>query len=294
VHLSAFRFAVLLVVAPLVVTFPAGAVRADAPPRPARVIIISEDGLRPDVLGPQTPAHLAVIAQGASARIAQTIPESDTLPSHASMLSGVGVAAHGVWWNSWQPHRGLIHVPTIFSVAHEHGLTTAMFVGKPKLRHVELPGTVDHFERPSYLCGGVAAHAAAYFVENKPDLMFVHFSDPDEAGHAKGWMSPEYLKAVRASDHCLGTFFSALDASGLGASTLVIITADHGGHGKKHSGGRSDNDLDIPWIVRGPGIVPGTTLDVPIMTLDTAATTLSALRLPRPAHMLGVPRLYAP
>src|SRR5262249_60048171 len=81
---------------------------------------------------------------------------------------------------------------------------TAMIVGKPKLRHAALPGTVDHFERPSYLCAGVARRAAEHFVTRRPDLMFVHFSDPDEAGHARGWMSPEYLRAVRESDRCLG------------------------------------------------------------------------------------------
>lgn len=264
--------------------------RADEPQ--LRVVIISEDGLRPDVLDEKlTPAHVSVMRSGATARAAHTIPESDTLPSHAAMLSGYGASAHGLWWNSYQPARGFIHVPTVFSVAHEHGLVTAMIVGKPKLRHTALPGTVDHFERPSYLCAGVARRAAEHFVTRRPDLMFVHFSDPDEAGHARGWMSAEYLRAVRESDRCLGELLGAIDASGLGASTLVIVTADHGGHGHRHSGGRTDVDRDIPWIVRGPGVVPGTALDAPVVTMDTAATVLAALRLPAPPQMKGTARL---
>src|SRR6185312_2651698 len=117
--------------------------RAPVPPVvPKRVVIISEDGLRPDVLSPElTPRHIALIHEGARAKEAETIPQSDTLPSHASMLSGVGARAHGLWWNSYQAGRGFIHVPTIFSVAHENGLSTAMFVGKPKLRHIAIPGT---------------------------------------------------------------------------------------------------------------------------------------------------------
>src|SRR5262250_3290417 len=84
--------------------------RADEPP--LRVVIISEDGLRPDVLDEKlTPAHVSVMRSGATARAAQTIPESDTLPSHAAMLSGCGTSAHGLWWNSYQPTRGFIHVP---------------------------------------------------------------------------------------------------------------------------------------------------------------------------------------
>jgi predicted AlkP superfamily pyrophosphatase or phosphodiesterase len=269
-----------------------------APPPPApkvvprRVVIISEDGLRPDVLSPElTPRHVALIHEGARAKEAETIPESDTLPSHASMLSGVGARAHGLWWNSYQSSRGYIHVPTIFSVAHENGLSTAMFVGKPKLRHIAIPGSVDHFERPSYLCGGVAKRAGEYFAETKPDLMFVHFSDPDEYGHSHGWMSKEYLHAVHSSDRCLATLLSAIDATGLGDSTLVIVTADHGGHGTKHSGGHAAVDREIPWIVRGPGVRRDSVLDANVSTVDTAATTLAALGLPALPHMRGTARL---
>jgi predicted AlkP superfamily pyrophosphatase or phosphodiesterase len=255
-------------------------------------VIISEDGLRPDAISPElTPRHIALIQEGARAKDAETIPESDTLPSHASMLSGVGAREHGLWWNSYQATRGFIHVPTIFSAAHEAGLSTAMIVGKPKLKHIASPGTVDHYERPSYLCGGVAKRAGEYFAATKPDLMFVHFADPDEYGHSHGWLSPQYMKAVRASDRCLATLLSAIDASGLAESTLVIVTADHGGHGKKHSDGHVAVDREIPWIVRGPGVGHGILLDGPVSTVDTAATTLAALGLPALPNMRGRARL---
>jgi predicted AlkP superfamily pyrophosphatase or phosphodiesterase len=270
-------------------------VLAPAPPppiMPKRVVIISEDGMRPDVLTEElAPRHFALMKESTIAHHAETIPESDTLPSHASMLSGVGALAHGLWWNSYQSARGFIHVPTIFSVAHDAHLTTAMIVGKPKLRHIAIPGTVDHFERPSYLCGGVAKRAAEYFAASKPDLMFVHFSDPDEYGHSHGWMSKEYLRAVHNSDGCLATVLAAIDASPDAASTLVIVTADHGGHGKRHSDGHVAVDRDIPWIVRGPGVGRGVVLDESVETVDTAATTLAALGLPALPHMLGSARL---
>ena len=260
---------------------------------PKRVVIISEDGMRPDVLTEQVaPRHVALMKEGAVAHHAETIPESDTLPSHASMLSGVGAHAHGLWWNSYQEQRGYIHVPTIFSAAHDAHLTTAMIVGKPKLRHIAAPGTVDHYERPSYLCGGVAKRAAAYFAEAKPDLLFVHFSDPDEYGHSHGWMSKEYMRAVHNSDGCLATVLAAIDASPDAATTLVIVTADHGGHGTRHSDGHEAVDRDIPWIVRGPGIPRGVTLEEPIETVDTAATTLAALGLPALPNMVGRNRAF--
>jgi arylsulfatase A-like enzyme len=152
-----------------------------------------------------------------------------------------------------------------------------------------VPGTVDHLERPGYMCRKVSQRAAEYFAAARPRLMFVHFSDPDEFGHLRGWMSDEYLKGVAASDRCLGTLLDGLDKSGLASHTLVIVTADHGGHGKVHSGSRHEVDREIPWIVRGPGVTKGLVIEHTISTVDTAATVLSALKLPLPARIAGAP-----
>jgi bisphosphoglycerate-independent phosphoglycerate mutase (AlkP superfamily) len=185
-------------------------------------------------------------------------------------------------------------VPTIFSAAREHGLSTAMIVGKKKLRHIAGPENVDHFERPSYLCGGVSRRAAEYFTTKAPDLLFVHFSDPDEYGHSHGWLSNEYVKAARHSDSCLGLLVDAIDASPMGRSTLIIVTADHGGAEHVHSNGRIAANGHIPWIARGPGMIPGAVIREPVATFDTAATTLAALGLPELPQMRGVSRLLAP
>ncbi|MGE0868356.1 MAG: alkaline phosphatase family protein [Kofleriaceae bacterium] len=260
--------------------------------KPERVVIISIDGLRPDMMTEELmPRHVRLMAEGTTATDASTIVQSDTLPSHAAMLSGVGANAHGLWWNSYKSNRGHIRVPTVFSAARAHGLSTAMIVGKQKLKHIASPGSVDHFERPSYLCGGVARRAAKYFVENAPDLLFVHFSDPDEYGHSHGWTSKEYRRAARNSDRCLATVLAAIDSTSLGATTLVIVTADHGGENHHHSNGRSRLNRTIPWIARGPGVAAGATIDTPIVTVDTAATTLAALGLPRLPAMTGTARL---
>lgn len=265
------------------------AARAEEP-APEYVIVISEDGLRPDAIDPErTPNHIRFLKDGASARLARTIRESDTLPSHASMLSGFAAREHGLFWNSFKRGRGFIHVPTIFSIARENGLSTAMFIGKPKLRHIALPGSVDHLERPGYMCKKVAARAAEFFASDKPRLMFVHFSDPDEFGHKRGWMSAAYLQGVASSDRCLGTLLDGIEASGLAEKTLVIVTADHGGHGKVHSGSQKEVDREIPWIVRGPGVTKGLVIEEAVSTVDTAATVLSALKLPMPQRITGVP-----
>ena len=52
--------------------------------------------------------------------------------------------------------------------------------------------------RPGYFCKKVVDEAARYFVEKKPEIEFIHFSDPDDLGHSDGWMSNPQLEAVRA------------------------------------------------------------------------------------------------
>ena len=85
------------------------------PKRPIarHVIIISEDGLRPDALEKAHGRTLAaVMRRGAYSLRARTIRKASTLQSHAAMLSGFDVPFHKLSWNSWHPERGNIQVPT--------------------------------------------------------------------------------------------------------------------------------------------------------------------------------------
>jgi predicted AlkP superfamily pyrophosphatase or phosphodiesterase len=274
---------------------PTAPVEAAHPRRAARVLIVSEDGLRGDAVEHlHLPWHEALWQHGSYSWKARTIRTASTLPAHAAMLSGYDVKDHGLTWNNWKPSRGYIRVPTIFEEAEEHGLKAAMFVGKFKLRHLAKPGTVEVFERPGYACKNVAADAAAYMVRAQPDVTFVHFSNPDDAGHARGWTSDAYRKAVSEDDRCLGVLLSALEKAGLAEGTLVIVSADHGGHARSHTGAIAE-DREIPWIARGPGVRSGYRIRGSISTLDTAATALDALGLPVPATATGRPvrEIYA-
>jgi predicted AlkP superfamily pyrophosphatase or phosphodiesterase len=245
-----------------------------ATPIADHVIILSEDGMRPDaLLQARAPVHQLLMREGAYTLRARTIRQASTLPSHAAMLSGFDVAAHGLFWNSWRPERGFIKVPTVFSVAMNAGKNTAAFVGKRKLEHIA-HGSVTLFSRPGYLCPKVVQQAAAYFKESRPQIEFVHFSDPDEEGHAIGWMSEQQITAIGHADRCLGTLVEAIRS--VGDRTLLIISADHGGNGRNHSGAIEEDRL-IPWIVWGPGVRPNHRITARVSTVDTAATTLWAL-----------------
>jgi hypothetical protein len=260
-------------------------------PKIRHVLIISEDGMRADAVAKlHLHWHDLLRKRGASTVHAMTIRDASTLPAHASMLSGVQPSIHGLTWNNWRPSKGYIKAPTIFNHAQDAGLTTAFFTGKSKLRHIVPPGTVGVYERPGYYCKKVAQEAADYLVAEKPALAFVHFSDPDEVGHSAGWMSAKQVKAISDSDRCLGILYEALEKANLLDDTLIIVSADHGGHNKVHSGATLI-DREIPWIACGPGVREDFAIPNGVSTVDTAATALFALGLPIPPDITGKPRL---
>jgi len=256
------------------------------------VVVVSFDGMRPDGMErAEAPVLHRLRAEGAYALRAETVGDSSTLPSHSSMLSGVEVRVHGMNFDDLHPERGFIRVPTALYHAHDAGLATAMFVSKDKLRHIAIPGSVDVWSRSGWSCTRVAAAAARYLATASPGVTFLLFAEGDGAGHRYGWMSRQYLAALGRADVCLGTVVEALQARADRDRVLLVVTADHGGHGRQHGTHRVE-DLHIPWLAYGSRVVRGD-FEAPVRTTDTAATILAALGLAVPAEMTGRPVVQA-
>jgi arylsulfatase A-like enzyme len=212
------------------------------------------------------------------------------------MLTGVGPEKHGITWNSEEmDEHGHVNVPTVFGIAKAAGLRTAAFFSKTKFHHLEAPATLDYVKSPSggLLTGRFSAERTAQFVEDylesaveDPNLMFVHIGEPDYAGHFYGWMSGMYGEAVRLADHAVSEILDEANDRFGGGNYTVIVTADHGGHGRDH-GSRDPRDTTIPWIAWGKGIQPGTVLPDGIRTMDTAATALWMLGVEAPVSWVG-------
>jgi len=253
----------------------------------ARVIIVSFDGMRPDAIeAAPMPNLISLMNTGAYSLTARTISYAVTLPGHASMLSGMCQAKHGVDWDVTTYYKGYSKGTDIFDLAHAAGLKSVMIVNKEKMRQLAEPETTDVFEIV-YGVESTIMKAAIAQLTTGFDLMFIHIGSPDYRGHGYGWMSDAQLKALQNGDAALGLLLEALDQQGLRDSTLVIVTADHGGHDRTHVGTVIE-DLLIPWIVSGPGIRPGQ-LSTQVNIMDTAATAAYALELPIPAEWDGVP-----
>jgi len=244
---------------------------------PPRVLLVSCDGLRPDAIAlADTPVMQGLIAGGSyqSKALAELPPV--TLPNHTSMVTGLSVPNHGVLFNSFMPGR--VQSQTIFDVARSAGLGVGFFANKGKLAFLCEEGSVEAWR----ITGDVdtlAAEVVKAIATMDLRLIFVHFGEPDGAGHSKGWMSDAYLAQVGRDDAALGRILDALDAKGVLKQTLVIVMSDHGGHGNTHFLDIPE-DRFIPFILNGPGIAAGRVLCEQVRTMDAAATALDFLGLP--------------
>jgi predicted AlkP superfamily pyrophosphatase or phosphodiesterase len=255
------------------------------------VVIISIDGLRPDAidLAPM-PILQGLMQTGAYSLTAQTIMPSTTLPANTSMLSGLCPSAHGVDWDEYLPEKGYASGTDLFDLAHAAGLRTVMVAGKQKLQQVVEPDSLDTFQWVNDPDPIVARRAAA-LVPQGFSVLFLHLPDTDLAGHAYGWLSLQQLLSLRGTDDAVQTLLDALDSASMRQNTLIMVTADHGGHNTSH-GFDIPADTTIPWIINGPGVVRGI-LASPVSVTDTAATAAWALDLPLPAEWNGRPVLEA-
>jgi len=256
-------------------------------PLARRVLILSIDGLRPDAISlAPMPNLLALMQNSAYSLSAQTVYPSVTLISHSSMLTGLCPSKHGVTWNDYIPEKGYALGTDLFDIAHAAGMNTVMYVGKEKLRQVTEPSSTDTFVFINDRDLVITERLIADFPQDFR-LLFVHFPTPDWMGHDYGWLSSQQLSVIYRADEALGQILAELSVRGLREETLIIITADHGGHDTTH-GSSLPEDMTIPWIASGPGIQPKqlTTL---VHTMDTAATAAFVLGLTIPAEWDGVP-----
>lgn len=247
-----------------------------------RMVIVSVDGLRPDLLARgRTPRMRALMRRGSYTLRARTVAEVYTVPSHVSMLTGVVPSRHGVTWDRYIP-ESYPEVPTLFELAKRAGYSTAVAAGKTKLVVLTKPGTLDW----SYLADeqvdddlAVARNAVTIIQNHRPDVLFVHFGHVDVIGHASGWGSAAQLDALQKADEAFGLIERAIAARGLIASTAFILTADHGGADKLHPPEDVRSQF-IPWIAAGPSIRRNMNLDsIPDLAIDTMSTFATACAL---------------
>ncbi|RYZ36092.1 MAG: alkaline phosphatase [Sphingobacteriales bacterium] len=134
----------------------------------------------------------------------------------------------------------------------------------------------------------LAKEVTDYIKQKRPTFLFAHFHDVDSVGHTVGHDTPEYYAAIERTDKYIGDVIQSVRDAGIANETVIIFTADHGGINKGH-GAISMQEMEIPWIIIGPGIKAGNQIKESIMTFDTAATIAKILELTPPQVWIGRP-----
>ena len=113
-----------------------------------------------------------------------------------------------------------------------------------------------------------------FIAAEDPDFTFIYLGETDEVGHAHGWMGPEYMGAVHNAIDCIRQLHAALPEN-----YTLIVTADHGGHGRSH-GLDIPEDMIIPILFCGPAFAPDTALEN-VSIKDIPTTIAQLLNIPR-------------
>lgn len=180
--------------------------------------------------------------------------QTETKPGHAAMLTGLNSEVNFVLSNSQflpipkeltihgrlKENLGADNIYTIFvsSKAENVGARSAEELGNREVEGIRLEGApyyeaktcIDYFsaeDRPTALAKREFIKALNT-VKDKPFFAFLHFRNPDKAGHAYGRESKSFKRKTMEVDSAIGEILKELKTLGFDKNTRIFITADHG------------------------------------------------------------------
>jgi len=261
------------------------------------VILIGSDGFGAYAFeNAKIPNLRAMMKEGSWSLQTRTVLPSSSAANWASMVMGAGPELHGyTTWGSKKPD-----MPP--RVVDEYGMFPSVYSLLRKAKPESEIGVIYEWDGIGYLFPKAAVNkdqnadgdiavtnaATSYIKEKKPNFLFVHLHDVDSVGHMIGHGTPEYYAAIERTDTHIGSILKSIEDAGIAESTVVLFSADHGGINKGH-GLITMNEMQIPWIIKGPGIIKNQDLSQSIMTFDTAATIAELLKLKAPQVWIGRP-----
>ena len=290
---------------PLIAILLAAGCGGSAPPD---IILISIDTLRADRLGSyghgeaSTPTLDALARQGILFEQVSA-PTPLTLPSHATLFTGLIPPHHGVRDNLG--FRLPDSAETLAERLAAVGYQTAAFVSAAVLSPAggldqgfehyddQLPGGVRNRglgirlpERYAELTLAAALEWMRAAAPDRPAFVFVHLYDP-HSPYVKALPGAEdssYDGEIAHVDRELGRLFQALDAEDRWKDRVTLVTADHGEslgeHGEStHALLVYEATLRVPLILHGAGGAGSRRAD-PVGLVDVAPTLLALAGAP--------------
>ncbi len=288
----------------------------EAVPEGRPVVLVSIDTLRSDHLPAygydrvETPAIDALRADGILyERAYSEVPL--TLPSHASILTGLLPPAHGVRDNAGYRLSEAVG-PTLAQRLHDAGYATGAAVSSYVLRHETglargfdlyddhvAPGhekTIGEIQRP----GPETLQAVLPWLRSavhRPFFLFFHIYEPHTPRDPPERFAARYGKTydgeVAAADAVVGQLVDELKVLDLYDRSTIVLLADHGeglgDHGEDEHGVLLYREsLQVPLIVKLPGSAgAGASVATPAELVDVAPTILALAGAEVPASLPG-------
>ena len=230
-----------------------------------KCVIIILDGFSSNYLSRLGPdSSLAGISRkGACCLTARSTYPTHTCTNHATIMTGVGAAKHGIVGNDRLGEDGMssvrnirpemIRVPTLFQIASAAGKKTAFVSGKDNMvtlfsealdvgvsnkrlkDYLTMPPELsdsnnnsEYFHYNMDLADWVFESLFTVLEKEKPDLTVVNIQSTDYVAHRFGPDSEEMTACLGAVDERLGELYRKMGKAGMLEDTAVIVTADHG------------------------------------------------------------------
>lgn len=308
----------ILIACAVIVAAIAGVAYWFTEPLPMNVLVITLDTTRADRLGcygyskALTPAMDSVAREGVVfERAYATAPL--TLPSHASLFTGLYNPEHGITTNG----RGKYSAPNLmlsdvlasadyqtaafvasFVLDARFGLNRGFQVYDDEIRDTSHQDDVLHRERN----GAAVVDSALKWLKTRqvsPFYCWVHLYDPHfpyqshEAEFGAQFKDRPYDAEIAYMDLQIERLLSQLKESGLESSTIVVIVGDHGeglgDHVEENHGYTLYNSTQhVPMIIKCPGVtVAGHRHSVPVSLVDVLPTVCDLLEQPVPKKISG-------
>ena len=262
-----------------------------------RVILIGIDGMSASGFQKaHTPNLDSLIANGAVSLHTRSVMPTVSAPNWAAILTGAGPEQNGVTANGRTVDNTTIkpvvtdgkgYFPSVFQMIKQKypNKKTCMFYDWEGLGNLVNPGYIDKQELTEGF-GTSFKEAESWIIKSKPLFSFVYIDSPDDYGHKYGWGTQKYIKRIEEVDSLIGEFTEVLKKAGMYRDTYFLVVSDHGGKGKSH-GGLSMDEIEVPWIISGPGIVKDRVIEQPNDVFNTASTILYFLGINKPYEWIG-------
>lgn len=272
--------------------------------KPRSVLLITVDTLRADYVGTYNPAYASAtpnldrLAQKSAVFLQAWSPVPLTTPAHASILTGLTPARHGVRLNGAQALPDTI--PTLATELQSQGWDTGAFVAAYVLSRrfglargfatyddqIPMPayaGTRLEAERPG---SQVVDNALAWLRAHSSQRFFlwVHLYEPHApyqppSPFAEQFPDSPYTGEVAAADAQVGRLLDALETLGLADRVVIAVAGDHGEalgeHGEStHGLLLYEGSLHVPMMVAAPGLPSCFRVTTPVSLVDLAPTLM--------------------